>query len=140
MTYLFNRQKLLQKARKNRHNCGGKEKAGECYLQNKKFIKENTKKSTKTCQKKKKQKESIAEIGIKTWKGKLKIFLHIKKWVKTQKYDEVEVNKKEFHVSKKPIPLNLVDTDEIVVSDRFKGSEYFTGYLDDDIIRPLCVI
>ena len=82
----------------------------------------------------------MAEIGIKTWKGKLKNFLHIKKLVKTQKYDEVEVNKKEFHVSKKPIPLNLVDTDEIVVSDRFKGSEYFIGYLDDDIIRPLCVI
>ena len=60
--------------------------------------------------------------------------------MKTQKYDEVEVNKKEFHVSKKLIPLNLVDTDEIVVSDRFKGSEYFIGYLDDDIIRPLCVI
>ena len=59
--------------------------------------------------------------------------------MKTQKYDEVEVNKKEF-VSKKPIPLNLVDTDRIVVSDRFKGAEYFTGYLDDDIIRPLCVI
>ena len=31
--------------------------------------------STKTCQKKKKkQKESMAEIGIKTWKGKLKNF------------------------------------------------------------------
>ena len=61
------------------------------------------------------------------------------------------VNKKEFHASKQAIDLNLVDTDKIVVSDKFKysdnGSKYFIGYLDDDdydddddIIRPLCII
>ena len=38
---------------------------------------------------------------------------------KTLKYDNVEVNKKEFHASKQAIDLNLVDTDKIVISDKF---------------------
>ena len=46
------------------------------------------------------------------------------------------VNKKEFHASKQAIALNLVDTNKIVVSDKFKhgedGSKYFIGYLHDD--------
>ena len=58
---------------------------------------------------------------------------------KTLKFDDAEVNKKEFHASKKPIALNLVEADKILVSDKFKhnekGSSYFIGYLDDDIIR-----
>ena len=53
--------------------------------------------------------------------------------------------KKEFHASKQAIALNLVDTNKIVVSDKFKhsddGSKYFIGYLhDDDVIRPLCIV
>ena len=38
--YCFNRQELLQKAKYKYHNCGGKEKAAECYLANKDIIKE----------------------------------------------------------------------------------------------------
>ena len=50
--------------------------------------------------------------------------------------------KKEFLASKQAIVLNLVNTNKIFVSDKFKhsedGSKYFIGYLhDDDIIRPL---
>ena len=54
----------------------------------------------------------------------------------TLKLGDIVVNKKEFHPPKQAIPLNLVDTNEIVVSDKFKhsddGPKYFIGYLDDD--------
>ena len=33
--YWFNRQELLQKAKDRYHNCGGKEKAAEYYLEKK---------------------------------------------------------------------------------------------------------
>ena len=63
---------------------------------------------------------------------------------KTLKSDNVIVNKKEFHASKQAIALNLLDTDKIVISDRFRnsdnGSKYFIDYKEDDIIRPLCNI
>ena len=63
---------------------------------------------------------------------------------KTLKFGDVEVNKKEFHASKQAIVLNLVDADKMVVSNKFKrsynSSKYFIGLLDDDIIRPLCII
>ena len=67
----------------------------------------------------------------------------------------LQLIKKEFHASQQPIDLSSVDTDKIVVSDKFKysdnGSKDFIGYLDDDddddddddndnIIRPLCII
>ena len=53
--------------------------------------------------------------------------------------------KKEFHPSKQAIALNLVKTNKIVVSDKFKHSDdsakYVIGYLhNDDIIRPLRII
>ena len=52
--------------------------------------------------------------------------------------------KKEFHVSKEPIALNLVNVNQILISDRFKHSdtdfEYFSGYRDDNIFKPLCII
>ena len=39
---------------------------------------------------------------------------------KTLKFDNIRVNKKEFHNSKRPIDLDLVNLDQIVVSDKFK--------------------
>ena len=52
--------------------------------------------------------------------------------------------KKEFHKSKQAIDLDSVDTDKIVVSDKFKHSEegfkYFIGYQEDEIFKPLCII
>ena len=41
---------------------------------------------------------------------------------KTLKFGDVEFNKKEFHASKQPIALNLVDIDKVVKSDKFKLS------------------
>ena len=64
----------------------------------------------------------------------------------TLKFSDIVVNKKEFYASKQAIPLNLVNTNNIVVSYRIKYnddvSKYFIGYShdDDDVIRPLCIV
>ena len=63
---------------------------------------------------------------------------------KTLKFDNIRVNKKEFHKSKQPIDLDLVNIDQIVVSDKFKhsddGFKYFIGYKEGEIVKPLCII
>ena len=63
---------------------------------------------------------------------------------KTLKFNNIKLNKKEFHKSKEPINLFSVDLDQIVVSDRFKhndeGFKYFIGYQKGDIVKPLCII
>ena len=62
----------------------------------------------------------------------------------TLKFDNVEINRKEFHNSKQSIALDLVNVNEILISDKFKhsdtGFKYFIGYRDDNIVRPLCLI
>ena len=63
---------------------------------------------------------------------------------KTLKFDNIRVNKKEFHKSKQPIDLDLVNVDQIVISDKFKhsddGFKYFIGYKEGEIVKPLCII
>ena len=39
----------------------------------------------------------------------------------TLKFDNIEINKKEFQKSKQQIDLNLVDTNKIVISDNIYG-------------------
>ena len=60
------------------------------------------------------------------------------------KFGDKEVNKKEFCSSKQAISLDSVDLDKIVVSSKWKISEktykYLCGYLNNDVIQPLCVI
>ena len=62
-----------------------------------------------------------------------KINLEIKKLIK-----------KEFYSSKQAISLDSVDLDKIVVSNKWKINEttykYLCGYLNNDVIEPLCVI
>ena len=62
----------------------------------------------------------------------------------TLKFDNIRVNKKEFHKSKQPVDLMSVNVDKIVVSDKFKhsdkGFKYFIGYQEDEIVKPLCII
>ena len=64
--------------------------------------------------------------------------------VKTLKFNNIILNKKEFHKSKQPIDLMSVSVDQIVVSDRFKHSgedfKYIIGYPEDEIVKPLCII
>ena len=63
---------------------------------------------------------------------------------KTLKCGNVMVNEKEFHATKAPIASNLVNINKIVIPNKFKhndkGSKYFIGYTDDNIIRHLCII
>ena len=63
---------------------------------------------------------------------------------KTLKFDNVVVNKKEFRKSKQPINLDLVNLDQMVISDKFQlsddGFRYFIGYKEDEIVKPLCNI
>ena len=77
-------------------------------------------------------------------KNEILIFLYnIKMSKKALKFGDIKINKKEFRTSKQTIALDLVDIDKIVIPDKFKHSDkrskYFTGYKDDDIIRPLCI-
>ena len=48
---------------------------------------------------------------------------------KTQKFNNIRVNKKEFHKSKQPIDLMSVNVDQIVISDKFKHSDEGFKYL-----------
>ena len=45
---------------------------------------------------------------------------------------------------KKTINLDLVNLDQIVISNKFKhsddGFKYFIGYKEDEIVKPLCII
>ena len=63
---------------------------------------------------------------------------------KTLKFNNIRVNKKEFHKSKQPIDLMSVNVDQIVVSDKFKhsdeGFKYFIGYQEGEILKSLCII
>ena len=63
---------------------------------------------------------------------------------KTLKFNNVALNKKQFHKSKQPIDIKSVNVDQIVVSDRLKhsddGFKYFIGYQEDEIVKLLCII
>ena len=63
---------------------------------------------------------------------------------KTLKFNNIRLNKKEFHKSKEPIDLMSVNVDQIVVSDKFnhnnEGYKYFIGYQEDENVKPLCII
>ena len=60
------------------------------------------------------------------------------------KFGDKEVDKKKFYSSKEAILLDSVDLSKIVVSSRWKLNDttykYFCGYLNNNVIRPLCVI
>ena len=63
---------------------------------------------------------------------------------KTLKFENIRINKKEFHKSKQPDDVASVNVDQIVISGKFKhsdeGFKYFIGYKKDEIVRPLCII
>ena len=62
----------------------------------------------------------------------------------TLKFNDIVVNKNDYYSSRKAIPFNSVNTNNIVVSYRVKHNEdsykYFIGYSHDDVIRSLCII
>ena len=60
------------------------------------------------------------------------------------KFGDRELDKKEFYLPKQDILLDSVDLSKIVVSSKWKINDttykYFCGYLNNDVIQPLCVI
>ena len=60
------------------------------------------------------------------------------------KFGDKEIDTKEFYLSKQATFLNSVNLSKIVVSSKRKNSDtkykYFCGYLNNDVIQPLCVI
>ena len=60
------------------------------------------------------------------------------------KFGDKEVDKKKLYSSKEAILLYSVDLSKIVVSSRWKLNDttykYFCGYLNNDVIKPLCAI
>ena len=61
-----------------------------------------------------------------------------------KRFDNIRVNKKEFHKSKQSINLDLVNTNQTVVSDKLKhngnGFKYFIDYKKGEIVKPLRII
>ena len=109
-------------------NKGGKQKTAKYYAANQKVLREYARKKYRNLSEKEKNK-----IGINN-------FYSIITNEQTLKFGDIVVNNREFHASKQAIVLNLVNTNKIVVSDKFKhsddGSKYFIGYLhDDDVIK-----
>ena len=64
--------------------------------------------------------------------------------LKKIKFGDKEVDKKGFYSSKQAISLDSVDLNKIVVLNKWKINEttykYLCGYLNNDVIQPLCVI
>ena len=63
---------------------------------------------------------------------------------KTLQFNNIILNKKEFHKSKEPIDLFSVDFDQVVKSYKFKYNnqnfKYFIGYREGEIVKPWCII
>ena len=63
---------------------------------------------------------------------------------RTLKFDNIRVNKKEFHKSKQSFDINLVNVNQTVLSGRFRnrggGFKYFIGYREGEIVNPLYIM
>ena len=63
---------------------------------------------------------------------------------KTLKFNNIRLNKKEFHKSKEPIDLLSVEVDQIVLSDKFNHNnevfQRFICYQKGEIVKPLYII
>ena len=147
--YWFYRKEILQKA-KERYS---KDKVAEYYLQNKEAIKKNSKDWYKNLSEEEKDKikeyqrkrhQELIQYKKEALQNKWVLFLpSIRMSEKTLKFDNIRANKKN-HKSKQPIDLDLVNVDQIIVSDKFKhtddGFKYFIGYKEEEIVKPLCLI
>ena len=63
---------------------------------------------------------------------------------KTLKFNNIRLNKKEFHKSKQEIDLMSVNVEHIVTSEKFihiaECFKYLIGYQDKKIVKALCII
>ena len=93
----------------------------------------------------KKRYQELIQYEKEALQNKWVLFLlSIRMSEKALKLENISVNKKEFHNSKQPIDLDLVNVDQIVISEKFKhrddGFKYFIGYKDGEIVKSLCNI
>ena len=130
------------------------EKVAGYYLENRGAIKEKSKNWYKNLSKEEKDKikeyqrkryQQLIQYKKEALQNKWVLFLlSIRMSEKTLKFDNIRVNKKEFHKSKQPIDLDLINVDQIVVPDKFKhsddGFKYVIGYKECEIFKPLCII
>ena len=134
--YDFNRKVILQKAKERKKLLKSQKK---WY----KILSEEEKDKIKEYQSKIYQ--EMIQHKKEALQNKWVLFLlSIRMSEKTPKFDNIRVNNKEFLKSKQPINLNLINVDQIVVSDKFKhsdgGFKYFIGYKEGEILKLLCNI
>ena len=59
-------------------------------------------------------------------------------------FGDKEISKKDFYSSMQAISLDSVDKSKTIVSKKWKINDstinFFIGYLNEDIVRPLCII
>ena len=146
--YWFNRQEILQKAKEKY----SKEKAAEYYAQNKEAIKEKSRERYKNLSQEEKDKikeyqrkryQKLVQYKNEALKNK-KFFVFSLAKKMSEKTLEKGNNKKQFHKSKQQIDLKPINTDQIVVSDKFKHNnesfKYFICYQEGEIVKLLCII
>ena len=145
--YWFNREKILKNAWDKYHNKGGKEKAAKYYAANQEVLKEDSRNRYRNLSKKEKDKKKKYQKERYCMNIDLdeKLKQYRRNYYASVISSDIVVNKKEFQAYEQATAVNLVDTNEIVVSGKFKygdnGSKYFIGYLDEDIIiRALFII
>ena len=125
-----------------------KEKVAGYYSQNKEAIKKVKKliqefvkrRKGKIIEYQRKRYQQQIQYRKKASQNKWVLFLlRIRMSEKTLNFGNIRVNKKEFHKSKQPINWDLVNVDQIVVSDKFKcsddGFKYFIGYKEGEILK-----
>ena len=131
-----------------------KEKASEYYLENKEAINEKSRDRYKNLSKE--EKDKIIESQRKRYQQLIQfkkealqntwvlLLLSIRMSEKTLKFDNIRVNKKGFHKCKQSVNLDLVNVDQIVMSDKLRHNDdrfkYFIGYKEGEIVKPLCII
>ena len=72
---------------------------------------------------KEKRYQQLIHYEKEALQNKWLVLLSIRMREKTKKINNIRVNKKEFHKSKLPIDLVLVNIDQVVVCDKFKHSD-----------------
>ena len=113
--YWFNRQEISQKA-KERYS---KEKAAEKSRERYKNFSQEEKDNIKEYQRR--MYKEFVQYKKEALKNKyFFLFIHSRKRRndKTLKFNNIRINKKEFHKSEQAIDFNLVTVDQIVVSDK----------------------
>ena len=149
--YQFNRQEILPKVKKKKYF---KEKAAEYYVQNKEAIKEKSRERYKNLSQEERDKikdhqrkryQQLVQHKKEALQNKRALFLlSVRLGEKTLTFNNIRLNKKQFHKSKQSTDLKSVNVDQIIVCDKFKNSDkgfkYFVVYQEDEIVKPLCII